>query len=96
MAHSMWLVRRCADGSIEPMGEPIRDDAVVHFMHGTDLGGIVAVEPAEGFAGFDYLVTFTIEYVDAQGTVEYLTSFDPHVVFPEVPATSHWIMHHEA
>jgi hypothetical protein len=88
----MWLVRRNADDTVEPMGEPIGHSAVIHFMHDTDLGGVTAVEPVDGFEGFGYLVTFSIDFVDAQGTVEYLTNFDPHVEFPDVPASSHWIM----
>lgn len=93
---TMWLVRRKADGTVEPMGDPIDHSAVTHFMHDTDLGGVTSVERIEGFEGFDYLVTFSIDFVDAQGTVEYLANFDPHVEFPDVPATSHWIMHQEA
>lgn len=95
MARRMMLVRRHADGALEPMGDPLGESAIVQFMHDTDLGGIIAVEAVTGFEGFDYLASFDIEFVDARGTVEYLTNFDPRRIFPEVPASSHWIMHAE-
>jgi hypothetical protein len=91
MTHTMRLVRRNVDGTIEPLGAPLGEGAVTLFMHDTDLGGIVSVEPIAGHEGYEYLVTFVIDFLDARGTVEYLTNFDPHVAFPDVPATSHWL-----
>jgi hypothetical protein len=87
----MQLVRRSGGGVIQPVGESFGRAGVIEFMDDPDLGGIVAVDEIAGHAGYRYLATFKVEFLDAQGLVEYLTNFDPRAAFPRVPATSHAI-----
>ena len=88
MERRMQLVRRDALGNLEPVGESFQGTAVVKFMHDTDLGGIVGVGPIDGFQGYQWLMTVTIDSFDAKGIAEYLVNFDPITDFPAVPRTS--------